>query len=214
MQRAQSAPPAAGAVAKAAPDTGHLTIIVSASGSWIRSAAIRRPLANLKMPWALAKIANVRSHRVGSPRKPRKRRTMDSTATVHRFALAIRACPVLETRLNRRQRPVPCRSVAQLVEHRSPKPGVAGSSPATPASISVKDHSPRLVNLGPAPGAPPAVRRSDTLTFGPTGSRYGHLLLARSMRISGAALKSPEQSSWYWLILRTRAGPKSAVRIP
>ena len=30
--------------------------------------------------------------------------------------------------------PVPCRSVAQLVEHRSPKPGVAGSSPATPAS--------------------------------------------------------------------------------
>ena len=26
------------------------------------------------------------------------------------------------------------RSVAQLVEHRSPKPGVAGSSPATPAS--------------------------------------------------------------------------------
>ena len=29
---------------------------------------------------------------------------------------------------------VPCRSVAQLVEHRSPKPGVAGSSPATPAS--------------------------------------------------------------------------------
>jgi hypothetical protein len=27
-----------------------------------------------------------------------------------------------------------CRSVAQLVEHRSPKPGVAGSSPATPAS--------------------------------------------------------------------------------
>ena len=31
---------------------------------------------------------------------------------------------------------VPCRSVAQLVEHRSPKPGVAGSSPATPANIS------------------------------------------------------------------------------
>src|ERR1700756_1488754 len=29
---------------------------------------------------------------------------------------------------------VPLRSVAQLVEHRSPKPGVAGSSPATPAS--------------------------------------------------------------------------------
>ena len=25
------------------------------------------------------------------------------------------------------------RSVAQLVEHRSPKPGVAGSSPVTPA---------------------------------------------------------------------------------
>ena len=53
---------------------------------------------------------------------------------VCRFALAIRACPVLETPLNRRQRQVPCRSVAQLVEHRSPKPGVAGSSPATPAS--------------------------------------------------------------------------------
>ena len=30
--------------------------------------------------------------------------------------------------------PGPHRSVAQLVEHRSPKPGVAGSSPATPAS--------------------------------------------------------------------------------
>ena len=27
------------------------------------------------------------------------------------------------------------RSVAQLVEHRSPKPGVAGSIPATPAEI-------------------------------------------------------------------------------
>ena len=27
------------------------------------------------------------------------------------------------------------RSVAQLVEHRSPKPGAAGSSPATPANI-------------------------------------------------------------------------------
>ena len=27
------------------------------------------------------------------------------------------------------------RSVAQLAEHRSPKPGVAGSIPATPASI-------------------------------------------------------------------------------
>ena len=27
------------------------------------------------------------------------------------------------------------RSVAQLVEHRSPKPGAAGSSPATPAMI-------------------------------------------------------------------------------
>jgi hypothetical protein len=30
--------------------------------------------------------------------------------------------------------PLPIRSVAQLVEHRSPKPGVAGSSPATPAN--------------------------------------------------------------------------------
>ena len=28
------------------------------------------------------------------------------------------------------------RSVAQLVEHRSPKPGVAGSSPVTPAKPS------------------------------------------------------------------------------
>ena len=30
------------------------------------------------------------------------------------------------------------RSVAQLVEHRSPKPGVAGSIPATPAKIAFK----------------------------------------------------------------------------
>ena len=30
------------------------------------------------------------------------------------------------------------RSVAQLVEHRSPKPGAAGSSPATPATLGKK----------------------------------------------------------------------------
>ena len=30
------------------------------------------------------------------------------------------------------------RSVAQLVEHRSPKPGVAGSIPATPAIIALR----------------------------------------------------------------------------
>ncbi len=30
------------------------------------------------------------------------------------------------------------RSVAQLVEHRSPKPGVAGSIPATPATIALR----------------------------------------------------------------------------
>ena len=30
------------------------------------------------------------------------------------------------------------RSVAQLVEHRSPKPGAAGSSPATPANFGMK----------------------------------------------------------------------------
>jgi hypothetical protein len=51
-----------------------------------------------------------------------------------RFALAIGAPPMLETaRID--SAADPHRSVAQLVEHRSPKPGVAGSSPATPASI-------------------------------------------------------------------------------
>lgn len=28
-----------------------------------------------------------------------------------------------------------CRGIAQLVEHRSPKPGVGGSSPSAPASF-------------------------------------------------------------------------------
>ena len=28
-----------------------------------------------------------------------------------------------------------CRGIAQLVEHRSPKPGVGGSSPSAPATI-------------------------------------------------------------------------------
>ncbi len=32
------------------------------------------------------------------------------------------------------------RPVAQLVEHRSPKPRVAGSSPVGPASIILKEH--------------------------------------------------------------------------
>ena len=30
------------------------------------------------------------------------------------------------------------RSVAQLVEHRSPKPGAGGSSPSTPARVNLK----------------------------------------------------------------------------
>ena len=33
---------------------------------------------------------------------------------------------------------VKIRSVAQLAEHRSPKPGVAGSIPATPANIALR----------------------------------------------------------------------------
>ena len=53
------------------------------------------------------------------------------------FALAIRTPPMLETaRIGGDAGSH--RSVAQLVEHRSPKPGVAGSSPATPASPSTK----------------------------------------------------------------------------
>ena len=50
------------------------------------------------------------------------------------FALAIRPQPMLETARGVAAMPLPLRSVAQLVEHRSPKPGVAGSSPATPAN--------------------------------------------------------------------------------
>ena len=36
------------------------------------------------------------------------------------------------------------RSVAQLVEHRSPKPGVAGSIPATPAEFKITMYGSRL----------------------------------------------------------------------
>ena len=61
------------------------------------------------------------------------RRTPDLNRAFGRFALAIGALPMLETaRIGGDAGPY--RSVAQLVEHRSPKPGVAGSSPATPAS--------------------------------------------------------------------------------
>src|SRR5438552_18563156 len=38
-----------------------------------------------------------------------------------------------ESAIRNRQSAIDCRSVAQLVEHRSPKPGVAGSIPAGPA---------------------------------------------------------------------------------
>ena len=31
-----------------------------------------------------------------------------------------------------------CRGIAQLVEHRSPKPGVGGSSPSAPAKFIIK----------------------------------------------------------------------------
>src|SRR6202022_517651 len=58
------------------------------------------------------------------------------SGAVNRFALAIGALPMLETaRIGGDAGPY--RSVAQLVEHRSPKPGVAGSSPATPAILSI-----------------------------------------------------------------------------
>src|SRR6478672_9765100 len=53
---------------------------------------------------------------------------------VGRFALAIGAPPMLQTARIGGDAQVLRRSVAQLVEHRSPKPGVAGSSPATPAN--------------------------------------------------------------------------------
>ena len=33
---------------------------------------------------------------------------------------------------------LPWRSVAQLVEHRSPKPGAVGSSPSTPANLGLR----------------------------------------------------------------------------
>ena len=65
------------------------------------------------------------------------RRTADLNRPgwVNRFALAIGAFPMLETARiggDARFR----RGVAQLVEYRSPKPVVAGSSPAAPASLS------------------------------------------------------------------------------
>ena len=59
---------------------------------------------------------------------------LEQWPTASPLQTAIRLC------FNRRGSPVTLRrrrlprSVAQLVEHRSPKPGVAGSSPATPAS--------------------------------------------------------------------------------
>ena len=42
--------------------------------------------------------------------------------------------PVLSPVSSNRRPAAGVRSVAQLVEHRSPKPGVAGSIPATPAT--------------------------------------------------------------------------------
>ena len=52
----------------------------------------------------------------------------------NRFALAFQARPMLETARIGGDASVPYRGVAQLVEYRSPKPVVAGSSPAAPAS--------------------------------------------------------------------------------
>src|ERR1700682_1511301 len=57
----------------------------------------------------------------------------DRSGAFDRFALANGASPMLETARIGGDAGIH-RSVAQLVEHRSPKPGVAGSSPATPAN--------------------------------------------------------------------------------
>ena len=49
------------------------------------------------------------------------------------------------------------RGIAQLVEHRSPKPGVGGSSPSAPAKFKVYDLEPRAsqgANGGSSPSAP------------------------------------------------------------
>src|SRR3990172_7077351 len=49
------------------------------------------------------------------------------------------------------------RGVAQLAEHRSPKPGVAGSSPAAPASARQGWNLPRIPGAASRPNAPPLV---------------------------------------------------------
>src|SRR6185312_11213407 len=59
------------------------------------------------------------------------------------------------------------RSVAQLVEHRSPKPGVAGSSPATPASQDLASQDPASQDLASSAVVFP---RAPTLTFARLGS--------------------------------------------
>src|SRR5258708_37815072 len=73
-------------------------------------------------------IATARAIATGCCAEPSR-----SPGRIVSFALAIGAWPMLETAQIGGDAGS-YRSVAQLVEHRSPKPGVAGSSPATPAS--------------------------------------------------------------------------------
>jgi hypothetical protein len=119
------------AVAKAGQDTAPRMGIALASGSSTRSAEIPRAAASLKMPPRQAKTVRVRWRRADL-QKGNRTRSATNIVLAPRFALAIGAFPMLETaRIGGNAGPH--RSVAQLVEHRSPKPGVAGSSPATPA---------------------------------------------------------------------------------
>ena len=129
---ARSARPAMDAVAKEVPATGRRTGIASASGNSTRSAAIHRTAVYSKMRRVPAKIANARWHRAALQTS---RRTRADSSRLRPEASPLQSGHGLC--LKRRGSAVtsgPYRSVAQLVEHRSPKPGVAGSSPATPAS--------------------------------------------------------------------------------
>ena len=128
--------------ARAVRDTAARTSIASASGNSTRSAEIRQQRdARLKTRRVPAKIVSARWRHgaIGCQRQslvihrrsgwiagPRRSVTASPLQTGYGLCLKRRE-PVALLRF-------PCRGVAQLVEYRSPKPVVAGSSPAAPAS--------------------------------------------------------------------------------
>jgi hypothetical protein len=81
--------------ARAGPDIGPRTDIVSAFGKSTKFVEIHRTVACLKMPLEQVKIVNVRWLRAGH--QERHRRRSIGKHRRHRFALAMGPLPMLET---------------------------------------------------------------------------------------------------------------------